>query len=224
MKIQGVIFDFNGVLLWDTPLHDAAWRACSAHLRGVPFSERELTEKVHGRTNRIILEYLLNRPLNDAEADQIAQEKEEHYRRMCLENRAEFTLSPGAVPLLEMLSQNKIPHAIATSSEKHNVAFYLQHLELLRWFPPAHIIYDDGTLAGKPAPDIYLRAAKALDLPPQSCLVIEDSRSGIQAAQAAGIGHITALGPAERHAELAELPGVTRVITTLAEIPALLKA
>ncbi len=220
MKIEGIIFDFNGVLLWDTPLHDAAWKDVSVRLRGWALSEQEMIEKVHGRTNALILEYLAGSPLPQAKLEAWAQEKEVLYRQMCLDLGADFTLSPGAVELLECLVAQKVPHAIASSSEKNNMAFYLRHLHLKRWFDPAQIIYDDGTLPGKPAPDMYLRAAAALGLPPAACMVVEDAISGIASAHAAGIGCITALGSPQRQAELSAQPGVTRVITSLREIPA----
>lgn len=218
MKIKGIIFDFNGVLLWDTPLHDAAWKQVSARLRGWELSGQEMIEKVHGRTNALILEYLAGGPLPQAKLEAWALEKEALYRQMCLDLGENFTLSPGAVELLERLAAQEIPHAIASSSEKNNMAFYLRHLHLTRWFDPAQIIYDDGTLRGKPAPDMYLRAAAALGLPPADCMVVEDAISGIASARAAGIGCIAALGPAERQAELGAQPGVTRVITSLQEV------
>ena len=93
------------------------------------------------------------------------------------------------------------------------------HLALGRWFAPQHTIYDRGRYPGKPAPDIYLEAAGALGLPPAACVVVEDSLAGIAAARAAGIGGIIALGPAERHIELAALPGVDEVIVDLGHFP-----
>jgi beta-phosphoglucomutase-like phosphatase (HAD superfamily) len=99
------------------------------------------------------------------------------------------------------------------------VAFYVEHLGLGRWFPPPWIIYDRGHTPGKPAPHIYLEAAEVLGLPPAACVVVEDSLAGIAAARAAGIGRVVALGPAERHAELAALPGVDEVIVDLSRFP-----
>lgn len=222
MSVDGIIFDFNGVLLWDTPLHNAAWKSISARLRGTALTDIELVEKVHGRTNKIILEYVLNRPLADAEADDLGTQKELIYRQMCRDLNGAFTLSPGAEELLDLLSRQNFARAIATSSEKLNMAFYLEKFQLTRWFDPAHILYDDGTLPGKPAPDMYLRAAARLGLPPAACMVVEDSVSGIAAARAAGIGSIVALGPLAEHAALAALPGVRQVVASLAEIETLL--
>lgn len=218
----GVIFDFNGVLFWDNPLHEEAWRQYSARLRGRPLDDREMIERVHGRVNRDIFAYVLGRVAADDELALLVEEKETIYRRLCLEAGEAFRLSPGAVELLDDLAAGGVPRAIATSSPWVNLSFYLAHLNLGRWFGPAELIYDRGHYPGKPAPDIYLEAAGALRLPPAACVVVEDSLAGIAAARAAGIGRIVALGPAERHGELATRPGVTDVIVDLGQFPRVL--
>ncbi len=81
------------------------------------------------------------------------------------------------------------------------------------------IVYDNGHRPGKPAPDIYLEAANRLELKPSQCVVVEDSQSGIEAAQAAGIGCIIALGPADTHDRLSKLKGVNEIVESLREIP-----
>jgi HAD superfamily hydrolase (TIGR01509 family) len=217
--LAGVIFDFNGVLFWDNPLHEEAWRQYSARLRGWPLDQREMVEQVHGKVNRDIFAYVLGAPPADKALARLVEEKETIYRRLCLAAGEAFRLSPGAVELLDSLAAHDVPRAIATSSPWVNLAFYIEHLALHRWFEPARLIHDRGRYPGKPAPDIYLEAAEALSLPPASCAVVEDSLAGIAAARAAGIGRIVALGPAERHAELAALPGVTDVVVDLGHFP-----
>ena len=218
-SFQGIIFDFNGVLLWDSPLHEQAWRQISIELRGESLTDEEIAAHVHGRHNRDILAYLTGRPAVGAELRQLAHHKETIYRQLCLAPDANFVLSPGAVGLLDFLVGQHIPHTIATASGKDNLDFYLKHLELSRWFDPAQIVYDDGLRPGKPAPDIYQQAARNLDLPSARCVVVEDSRSGLQAAYAAGIGQIIALGPAQTHPHLLQLRGVDRVVESLQQFP-----
>ena len=217
--MKGIIFDFNGVLFWDSSLHEEAWRQYSAQLRGRPLSDREMAEQVHGRVNRDIFTYVLGQPLADDEQAHLAEEEEAIYRRLSLATGDLLRLSPGAVELLDHLATANIPRAIATSSAWPNMAFYLEHLALERWFARPHIIYDRGLYAGKPAPDIYLEAAAALGLSPAACVVVEDSLAGIAAARAAGVGRIVAIGPREQHSALAALPGVTDVIVDLGHFP-----
>ncbi len=216
---RGMIFDFNGVLLWDTDLQERAWTSYAATLRGTPLTANEIREYVHGRPNSVTLEYLIGRQLADDEAEQLSQEKERLYRRMCVEWGDGFALSPGARGFLDRLRDQTVPRTIATASEQNNVNFFIEHLQLDRWFDVHTIVLDDGTFPGKPAPDIYVRAADALGLAPEECVVVEDSVSGIQAAYRAGIGQIYALGPESEHRRLAALDGVYQTIGQVNEIP-----
>lgn len=218
-RYAGVIFDFNGVLLWDNHLHEAAWRRFSAHLRGAPMTDAEMVHAVHGRVNRDIFEYVLGRKIGEEELGQLADEKETIYRQLALDSIDTYHLSPGAIDLLDFLVAHDIPRAIATSSPWVNVAFFIEHLDLHRWFSPEHIIYDRGLYPGKPAPDIYLEAVGRLGGDPSSYVVVEDSIAGIRSAHDAGIGAIAGIGPADGHAALANLPGVAVVIEDLGQFP-----
>lgn len=219
MSSSGIIFDFNGVLLWDAPLHEAAWQEMAQAARGRPMSRVELDHEMHGRTNAHIWSYLLARPVAATELAMLTDRKESRYRELCLAHPELFRLSPGAVDFLDWLVAHEIPRGIATSSERSNLDFFIEHLALARWFDPACLVYDDGTLPGKPEPDFYLRAAERLGLPPAHCIVVEDAISGIAAAHAAGIGRIVALGPQATHARLRSQPGVSLAIASLVDFP-----
>jgi beta-phosphoglucomutase-like phosphatase (HAD superfamily) len=213
---RGLIFDFNGVLWWDNALQEEAWRLFAGEVRERPFTEAEMAVHMHGRPNSDVLAYLLDRPLEAAQVAAYTQQKEAIYRRLCLAQGDGFRLSPGAVTLLDFLQAHAIPHTIATASEKSNLDFFIHHLQLKRWFDPAQIVYDDGTFPGKPAPDIYQKAAANLGLPPSACVVVEDSQAGLRAAHAAGIGYLVALGSS------LDLPGdvaVDAVVVDLDQLP-----
>lgn len=218
MRSSGMIFDFNGVLLWDSLLHEQVWSDFAQTLRGSLLTTEEIRHHVHGRPNPYIIEYLSGKKLSASETQRLIQEKESIYRQICLTWDG-FRLSPGAIELLDFLVAQHIPHTIATASEISNVRFYIEQLALARWFDLTQIVLDDGLLPGKPAPDIYLKAAANIGVAPAACVVVEDSVSGLLAAHRAGIGRIYALGPAEKHADLRQLPGVADVISQLSEIP-----
>ena len=126
-------------------------------------------------------------------------------------------LADGAVEFLDYLKAHNIPRTIATMSEKVNVDFFIEGFHLARWFDLEKIVYDNGKIPGKPAPDIYEIAAKNLNLAPSECIVVEDAVSGIAAAKNAGIGKIIAIGPREKHDFLMSLEGVTETITNFYE-------
>jgi len=219
MRFRGLIFDFNGVLWWDNHLQEQSWRQFSALMRGAPLSEEEMAIHVHGCTNGHTLAYLAGRSLPATEAAQLGERKERIYRQLCLDLGAAFHLSPGATDLLDWLDKRGILRTIATASGKRNLDFFVDHLHLDRWFEVPAIVYDNGARPGKPAPDLYLQAAANLGLVPGQCVVVEDAHSGIQAAHAAGIGYLVALGPASTHSHLAQLEGVHETIDSLECFP-----
>jgi HAD superfamily hydrolase (TIGR01509 family) len=219
MRLEAILFDFNGVLLWDSELHEQTWKQFAITIRGKTLSDEEIVTRVHGRSNRQILEYLAGHPLDADHLERLSQHKESFYQSLCLAQQERFRLSPGAVELLDFLVEHRIPRTIATASGKDNLDFFVEHLHLDQWFDTGQIVYDDGVRSGKPAPDIYLQAARNLGIEPRRCMGIEDSRSGLQAAHAAGIGCIVALGPARTHSDLARLEGVSQVVETLHQVP-----
>ena len=219
MKFDGIIFDFNGVLWWDSHLHEYAWKQFSKAVGSRSFSSRDIRLHVLGRTNQYCLKYLMGRSVTGNDLEQMTQQKETIYRQLCLKQGADFKLSPGAIGLLDYLVAHDIPRTIATGSEKTNLDFFVEHFLLKKWFNLKQVVYDDGSRPGKPAPDMYLEAARRIELEPAQCIVVEDSHSGIEAAYAASIGHIIALGPVDTHHKLNKLKGVDRVIETLEEIP-----
>ena len=102
---------------------------------------------------------------------------------MCRKDYQNTILAPGAIDFLNYLKENNIPRTIATMSEKDNVDFYIEELKLYQWFDLEKIVYADGTIPGKPAPDIYIKAARMLNLATQDCIVVEDAISGIESAE-----------------------------------------
>jgi len=218
MKFSGIIFDFNGVLWWDNSLQEQAWRQFIHEQFGISLTSEEMAVQVHGRNNQNTFEYLIRANLETGEVRQLSEQKERIYRGLCLAQGDEFKLSPGAEGLLDGLAAHKIPRTIATASGEENMDFFFEHLYLDRWFARAQIVYDDGSSPGKPDPEIYLQAAKELGLNPMDCVVVEDSISGIQSAQSAGIGHIIALGSVDQQARLGGLDGVDQVVDNLGNL------
>lgn len=215
---KGIIFDFNGTLFFDSEKHLETWREYSKRVRDHAFTDEEMREYMFGRTNEDILTYLLGRKPEPELVEKLAKEKEAVYRDMCRKDRKNTVLAPGAVEFLDYLKANNIPRTIATMSEIDNVNFFIDEFKLAKWFDIEKIVYADGTIPGKPAPDIYLKAAKNLDLQPEECIVVEDAISGIEAARAAGIGKIIAIASMESVDLYKNIPHVTQIIKNFDEI------
>ena len=195
--MKGIIFDFNGTLYWDSQLHYDAWREYSKMLRGYEFTDEEMRDKMFGHTNEDIIEYAIGKKPSKEMVEKYGKEKEALYRKRCLLKPEDFRLAPGAVEFLDYLKENNIPRTIATMSEWDNVEFYIKEFQLEKWFDLDKIVYSDGTIPGKPAPDIFLIAAEKIGLNPSDCVVIEDAIAGIKSAHSAGIGKIIAIASLE---------------------------
>ncbi len=197
MKFKGVIFDFNGTLFLDSEMHERAWQEVSLELFDRPIPTAEYREHLNGRSNRLIVEYLLKGTFTDEDVTRAEVAKEERYRELCRETPGFIRFTNGAEALFNALKARKLPMAIATASEISNVEFYWKEFDLARWFSREQIIYSDGTLPMKPAPDIYLEAAKRLGLSPAEVIVFEDSNTGLQAARNAKVGRLYAITAGE---------------------------
>lgn len=217
MRYKGIIFDFNGTLYWDSEKHKETWREYSKKLRGTPFSDEEMLKYMFGRTNEQIIKYAIGKQPTPEMVEKYGQEKEALYRKMAIEDKETFHLAKGAEKFLDFLKENNIPMTIATMSDKINVDFYIKHFHLEKWFDLDKIVYSDGIIPGKPAPDIYEIAAKNLNLKPEECIVVEDALSGIESARAAGIGKIIAICSAESPDLYKDIPCVSGIINDFDE-------
>lgn len=197
MKYKGIIFDFNGTLLFDSEKHLEAWREYSKQLRGTPFTDEEMRDYMFGRTNEDIIAYAIGKKPDPELVNKLGLEKEAVYREMCRKEGDNLKLAPHAEEFLDFLCENDIPHTIATMSGIENVEFYIEQFNLKKWFDIDKIVYANGKIPGKPAPDIYVIAAQNLELDPKDCIVVEDAVSGINAAENAGIGKIIAMASME---------------------------
>lgn len=103
---------------------------------------------------------------------------------------------PGTVELIEHLSAHQVPQAIASSSSRHHFAMKtVNHQQWLNLIPITILGDDPEVKQGKPAPDIFLVAAKKLNTIPEKCLVFEDSLAGIKGAIAAGMAVVAIPDP-----------------------------
>lgn len=192
-KMKAVIFDFNGTMIFDTKMNEVSWREFIKKYTNRVAADEEMIKYVHGQPNTNIIRHYIDKELTDEEVAAYSEEKEVLYRALCQREKELFKLVKGLEPLLDRLKGRGIPFTIATAACKNNVEFYFEQFGLSRWFSIDKIVYDDGTLPGKPEPDVYLRACKILNMEPKNCIVVEDSLAGLMAAERAGVGRIIAM-------------------------------
>ncbi|MFM8319383.1 MAG: HAD family hydrolase [Chloroflexota bacterium] len=189
--LQAVIFDLDGVLCATEELHYRSWEQALARYH-LPFSRWE-NERLRGLTRFESLRTLLGgRPLPQDWFDDILEHKGRYYVEL-LDELTPSDLAPGVNRLLRELRAAGLKIGVASSSRL--VLPVLERLDVLAWMDA---VVDGGQVArSKPAPDSYLKAAAALDLPPAGCIAVEDSPAGITAAHAAGM-RVIGLGPPDR--------------------------
>ena len=173
-----LIFDLDGVIVDSMPLHTLAWER---YLKALGVDSEDVAQRMHGRRNDEIVRDFLGNHVPERVVFEHGAAKERLFREMIADQ-----LSTRMVPGIQgfLARTQSVPVALATNAEPANVDFVLERAGLRRWFAAVA----DGTQVKnpKPAPDIYLYAAKLLATPPENCIVFEDSPVGISAARSAG--------------------------------------
>lgn len=209
--MRAFIFDFNGTLFQDTPMHKAAWSAFFRR-HGVTFSDEDFYKYMCGPPNTAILRQFIDPDLTDAQIAELSEEKERLYRQIILDDQKLQTLTPGADAMLDALKARDIPHAIATGADKANMDFYMKVLGVGRWFDYDHIFCAHRGMPGKPDPAIYRTAMQRLGYDPDKTVVVEDALAGIHSAVSAGVKSIIAIDTTLGAAAFKAIPEVVAVI------------
>lgn len=178
--IHGVLFDMDGVVLDTEKLYARFW-AEAAHALGYPMTYEQALgmRSLNSAAGQAKLESYFGPGVSRAEMRKKRVELMDAYV-------AQFGVEakPGIYELLDYLKGKGIRTAIATSSPMERAKSYLDSLGLTAKFDC--ICSGHDVAQGKPAPDIYLKAAASIGVPPENCLAIEDAPAGIESAHRAG--------------------------------------
>ena len=183
MRYNGVIFDFNGTLLFDDPYHDIAWGKVAREVCGQDVDGHELVSKYSGYPNIEILRDISGDTLTDEQLEYYSLRKEAFYREIVRSVPGGASLAPGAVELFDYLKEHGIPCVIASASIIQNIEFFVETFHLDRWFDMDHIVYDDNSYKNK---EMMFREALRRIGADENVLIFEDSLSGISGAANVG--------------------------------------
>ena len=176
-----VIFDMDGLMIDTEPLSIAGWKAAASELNlSIP---DELLKSVIGFNRELCKVYMLEALGPDFEYDK-ALALLHKYVDQYFENHG-VPIKPGLIQLLDKLDELGIKKAVATSSSNKRAALKLTTANLAHRFDA--VIGGNMVAKSKPAPDIFLKAAEVLGIPPKDCIVLEDSNPGAEGAVRAGM-------------------------------------
>lgn len=182
-QFDAVIFDLDGVICYTDEYHYRAWKTMADGI-GVPF-DRTINNRLRGVSRMASLDIILEKSacaFSPAEKEALADQKNEMYKALLAE------MSPKDLPAsvkgtLDALRGKGYHIAIGSSSK--NTPFILQQIGLNGYFDA---VSDGNNISrSKPDPEVFLKAAQMLHVPPERCLVVEDAVSGVQAAHSGGM-------------------------------------
>lgn len=182
--IKGVIFDLDGVLVSTDEMHYQAWKRLAQELHITGFT-REDNRRQRGVSRMASLEIVLekaDRTYSEEEKIELAERKNGYYLEL-LEEMDESAVLENVKDVLEKLKNRGLLLAVGSASK--NAPVILEKTGLMPYFDKISCGLD--TTKSKPDPEVFLVAAKKLGLPPEECLVVEDSAAGIEAAAAGGM-------------------------------------
>jgi beta-phosphoglucomutase len=213
----GVIFDVDGVLVDSYEAHFESWKIMLRR-HGEDMTEEQF-RATFGQTNPTI--FRAQYPaFDEADYDALGEEKETAYREII---REAFPEIPGAAELIGNLHEAGATLAIGSSGPPENVQAVLDVLPGSEHIAAA--VNGKDVTHGKPAPEVFLKAASKINLPPERCVVVEDAPVGVEAGKAAGCKVIALTGTADA-LELSQADLVVDSLVGLgaAEVRALLSA
>jgi HAD superfamily hydrolase (TIGR01509 family) len=181
---RAVLWDLDGTLVDSEDYHWRSWRDAMA-AEGIDLSYDRFLASFGLRNDRILRGWLGD-SVDPARIQRIGDAKEAEYRRLA--EREGLTPLPGAAEWTARLHADGWHQAIASSAPRLNVEVMLRVLHLDRYFD-AIAAAEDVTI-GKPDPQVFLRAAEHLGVPPSRCIVVEDAPAGVEAARAGGMRSI----------------------------------
>ncbi|WP_179375153.1 beta-phosphoglucomutase [Winogradskyella wichelsiae] len=198
MNKKGFIFDLDGVIVDTAKYHFLAWQQLAKGL-GINFTEEE-NEQLKGVSRVRSLEKILawgNKTISQELFNDLMGKKNEEYLGYIAE-MDESEILPDVPKVLKFLKENKQPISLGSASK--NARTILERVHIMSDFDA--IVDGNDVTKAKPDPEVFLIAAKEINMKPENCIVFEDSVAGVEAANTAnmisiGIGSKTILGHAD---------------------------
>jgi HAD superfamily hydrolase (TIGR01509 family) len=215
-SVLAAVFDLDGTLVDNMRYHGEAWVRLARRV-GSDASLEQFERTWAGFKGDEVLALVLGRRPSPEETARLEEEKELDYRALYGPHLAPLG---GLIPFLDRLAARGVRLAVATAAPRGNRDLVLGGLDLARRFEV--VVGPEEVTRGKPAPDLFLAAARKLGVDPARCLAFEDALNGVKAAVAAGMataGVLTVQPP-----EALRAAGATYVLKDYTALPPALEA
>lgn len=215
MTIQAVIFDIDGLMLDTEAISKRSWGSVMAPA-GYALTD-EVYHQMIGRTEADVRHLLADVFGSQFPFDEMYHRREDRFHELVTNEG--IPLKPGLLDLLAFVEAEKLGKAVASSTYaklaelKLTIAGIRQHFQI--------IVTGDQVRRGKPAPDLFLEAARQLGIAPAACVVLEDSQAGIRAAHAAGMRSVLVPDMQPPGDEVRAL--ASAVLTDLGQVPEMIR-
>lgn len=215
MKNKGIVFDMDGVIIDSEPIHLKCDKG-ALEAFGVKVTDQEMEEFV-GVANPEMWTTLIERHQLNTTVEKIVavqdQLKAQHF------NKDNITVMPGLEELLDLLEEKGYRIGLASSSPRYFIEMVLENLNVKERFDG--VLSGEEVEKGKPAPDVYLKAAEVIGVDPEKCMAVEDATAGVRAAKSAGMYTIGFQNPNSGNQDLSE---ADLIVTRHREIVEIIKS
>jgi HAD superfamily hydrolase (TIGR01509 family) len=212
--IQAAIFDMDGVLVDSEPLHARAEKKTLVPY-GIELPKEEINHYM-GMGVKMMLNSLIEKYSLPLTEEALFRTHEKNLSDLF---QAELEIMPGAIEIIGDLKNRKLKLALASSSSPGLIDMVLKIIGLKSAFDV--VISGEQVVDGKPFPDIFIKTAGLLSIPPNRCAVIEDSKNGISAAKSAGM---LCIGFRSPHSKNQDISQADYIVDNLIQIKDLLSA
>ncbi len=181
-RYNAFIFDLNGTMIDDMSYHEDAWYQVLVNEMKAPYTKEQLKKEMYGKNSEVFNRVFGPGKLSAEQMDEIGMRKERLYQEAF---RAHLQLIDGLQDFLVAAKRAHIRLAIGTAAITFNVDYALDNLRIREFFPV--IVGPEDVKDSKPDPEVFLKAAERLGVPPEECVVFEDAPKGIEAAKRGGM-------------------------------------
>ncbi len=182
---KAFLFDLNGTMIDDMNFHLDVWFDVITKDLGGDLTREQVRSHMYGKNDEVLIRIFGETRFKEFDFPAISRAKEERYQEMY---RPHLKLLPGLHEFLDHSKTKGIRMAIGSAAPLFNIDFVLDNLDIRHYFQV--VVGGEDVVESKPHPEVYLKAAKLLNIDPSRCIVFEDAPKGVEAATNAGMQSI----------------------------------